>query len=150
MLACAYSERPPKFPDFAPYPARTPFNAVMGPLHARMEADGAITIGLWVQETHMNHRQSMHGGMVTSLADTAMGNHAARAANGSVVTVHLSADYLSTVPLGSWLEVRSRLDRKGKRMLFVACTGTIDGELVFRGSGVFSAVQPKAAATPGG
>jgi len=135
--------RDPKNLGFEPYPARSPFNDLLGPMHARMEDDGGITLGFWVLGTHLNHLKSMHGGMATTLADTAMGNHATRAANDHIATVHLSVDYFSRISEGDWLEVRSRLDRKGKRLLFLSATASVGDQVVFRANGVFSVVASK-------
>lgn len=112
----------------------------MGPLYARVEHDGGITIGLWVQDKHLNHQEAMHGGMVASLADSSMGYHAAQALGSPVATVHLGVDYLARVCEGHWLEVHSHLDRRGKKLLYMACTGVMDGKLVFRASAIFSSI----------
>lgn len=128
-------------PGFEPYPAISPFMALMGPLYAREESDGGITVGLGVLAKHLNHQNVMHGGMAASLADNAMGYHAARALGGAVATVHLAVDYLAGVRIGDWLEVRSRLDRQGNRLLFAACVGMAGSELAFRASAVFSAIR---------
>lgn len=127
-------------PGFEPYPAISSFMMLMGQLYARKESDGGITVGLWVQPQHLNHQDAVHGGMVASLADNAMACHAANALGGSVATVHLAVDYLARVSIDDWLEVRSRLDRQGKKLLFAACTGMTRNELAFRASAVFSAI----------
>lgn len=131
--------RPPE--GFEPYPAISPFMALLGPLWAREETDGGICVGLWIQNHHLNHQQAVHGGMVASLADNAMGYQAARASGGAVATVHLSVDYMARVTEGRWLEVRSRIDRQGKKLLFAACTGMAGQQPVFRASAVFAAIR---------
>lgn len=130
--------RPPE--GFEPYPAISPFMALLGPLWARQEIGGGISVGLWIQNHHLNHQQAVHGGMVASLADNAMGYQAAHVSEGSVATVHLSVDYMARVTQGSWLEVCSRIDRRGKKLLFAACTGMAGQQPVFRASAVFAAI----------
>ena len=125
---------------FEPYPALSPFMTLLGPLWARQDDDGGISLGLWIQNHHLNHQQAVHGGMVASLADNAMGYQAARASGGSVATVHLCVEYMARVTQGSWLEVCSRIDRRGKKLLFSACTGMVDQQPVFRASAVFAAI----------
>jgi uncharacterized protein (TIGR00369 family) len=138
--ATATSEvlRPPA--GFEPYPAISPFMALLGPLWARQETDGGISIGLWIRNHHLNQQQAVHGGMTASLADNAMGYHAACASGGSVVTVHLSVDYMARVTEGNWLEVCSGIDRRGKKLLFASCTGMAGQQAVFRASAVFAAI----------
>lgn len=133
-------------PGFEPYPPVSAFIALIGDMYACREDDGGITVGLQVRSNHLNHQGAVHGGMVASLADNAMGYHAARALGGSVATVHLAVDYLARVREGAWLEVRSQLDRKGKQLLFLACTGRVGEETVFRASAVFAAIRPGALA----
>lgn len=128
-------------PGFESYRAKSPFMESMGPLYAREERDGGITIGLRVHEKHLNHQEAVHGGAVASLVDNAMGYHAAQALGLPVATVHLAVDYLARVSEGDWLEVRSHLDRRGKRLLFMACTGIVGRELAFRASAVFSSIR---------
>jgi acyl-coenzyme A thioesterase PaaI-like protein len=79
--------------------------------------------------------------MVACLSDNAMGSLAAKALGGPIATVHLAVDYLARVPAGQWLEVRSRLDKQGKKLLFTACEGRIGKDLAFRASAVFSSIR---------
>lgn len=125
---------------FKPYAAISPFMAHLGQLYVRPEEDGSITLGVRVQTAHLNHQEAMHGGMVATLADNAMGYHVAKALGGPVATVHLGIDYLARVGVGDWLEVRSQIDRQGKRMVYAACTGRVNGQMVLRATAVFSAI----------
>ena len=134
-------------PGFLPTPAISPFMALWGQVYTRIDSKEARVLGLWVQDQHLNHQEAMHGGMVASLADNAMGSLSAHASGGPVATVHLSVDYLSRVPQGRWLEVHSKLDKLGGRMLFASCEGRIGQDLVFKASAVFSLIR-RAPATP--
>lgn len=127
---------------FAPYPAISAFMGHIGPMFARLEEGGAITLALWVAAQHLNHQGAAHGGMLATLADSAMGNHAARAAGAGVATVHLGIDYLGRIQQGQWLQLRSSLDRQGKKLLFMQCLGEVDGETVLRCSAIFSRIAP--------
>lgn len=122
------------------------FMALMGDLYACHEADGSITLGVRVDKIHLNHQNAVHGGFVSTLADNAMGTHVARAMGASVATVHLDVDFLGRVKLGQWLEVRSRVDRQGKRLVYAACEGWVGADLVFRSTAVFSRVSVGAGA----
>lgn len=128
-------------PGFEPYPAISPFMALLGPMYAHKEGGHGITIGLVVQDCHLNHQGIVHGGVAATLADNAMGYQASQSLGGPVATVNLAVDYLASIRAGDWLEVRSRIDRQGKRMLFLACMGTVGERLVFRAHAVFSAVR---------
>ncbi|QKV55419.1 PaaI family thioesterase [Comamonas antarctica] len=133
-------------PGFLPSPALSPFMALWGQVYLRIDSPQSRVLGLWVQEQHLNHQEAMHGGMVASLADNAMGSLSAHASGGPIATVHLSVDYLARVPQGRWLEVHSRLDKLGGKMLFTSCEGRIDAELVFKASAVFAPIRRAAPA----
>lgn len=128
-------------PGFEPYPAVSPFMTLLGPMYAHKEESHGITIGLEIREYHLNHQGIVHGGVAATLADNAMGYQASQAVGGPVATVNLAVDYLAGIRAGDWLEIRSRIDRQGKRMLFLACMGTVGDRLVFRAHAVFSAVR---------
>lgn len=121
--------------------------ALWGPIYMRIDSKEARVLGLWVDDQHLNHQEAMHGGMVASLADNAMGSLSAHASGGPIATVHLSIDYLARVPQGRWLEVHSKLDKLGGKMLFTSCEGRIDQQLVFKASAVFSPIR-RQTATP--
>lgn len=114
---------------------------LMGPMYARLESDGMATVGLYVLPQHMNSQEAVHGGMIASLADNTMGYHARAALDNPVATVNLGVDYLGRICLGDWLQVRTEVDRRGKRLVFMRCSGWVNNEQVFRAHGVFSAIR---------
>lgn len=133
------TQAPPS--GFEPYAAISPFMALWGQLYERGDTEGRRVIGVRVQTQHLNHQDAMHGGMVASLCDNAMGYLAAKCLGGPIATVHLAVDYLARVPVGAWLEVHSRLDEQDKNLLFTACEGRVEGGLAFRATAVFSAIR---------
>jgi hypothetical protein len=59
------------------------------------------------------------------------GQSRTRAAESPIASVHLSVKYFAKISEGVWLEVRSRLDRKGKRLLFLSSTVSLTIKLRF-------------------
>jgi len=102
----------------------SPSNFVMslGPMYRRDCDVGTATIGLRVLEQHLNLHGITHGGFVATVIDNAIGYNVARVLNGSVVTAHLTIDYLSSARLGDWIEANVQISRKGRRMCFAQCT----------------------------
>jgi len=47
-------------------------------------------------------------------------------AESPIGMVHLSADYFEKISECDWLEVRSRLNRKGKRLLFLSSKAFVE------------------------
>ena len=96
------------------------------PIYSR-RIDGTVRIGLRAAGPHANSRGFVHGGLITALADNAMGLscieslgglEAARATGLSLVTVSLSLDFLGTVRIGDWLEERAQMLKTGQQLCF--------------------------------
>lgn len=127
-------------PGFHPISRRSGFLDLVGPLHVDDTAPRAPVYGLRVGEQHTNSRGGVHGGVLTTLADVALG-YGSLAAHGEVlalVTASLTIDYLGTATIGDWLEARTTLKRMGSRLAFASCEITTNERPVASCSGVFS------------
>lgn len=120
--------------------------ALLGPMYARDDGNGQLTIGLSLLEPHMNQQEAAHGGFLATLADNAMGVNASRFLGRRVATANLSIDYLAPMALGEWIEVGTRIEKSGKRLVFAECTGCVSQRSVFKARGIF-AVLPDSPAT---
>jgi len=114
----------------------------LGPLYQRRGEDGSIVIALRVNHDHANVIGVAHGGMLLTLADSAMGINLHLSASGermnrSAVTTTLSSEFLSAAKMGEWLEAHTRIRRRGKRMMFVDCTLKVGEREVLHASGTF-------------
>jgi acyl-coenzyme A thioesterase PaaI-like protein len=69
-------------PGFERHYRQSPLTDAWEPLYSR-KADGAVLIGLRAAERHANSRGFVHGGLISALADNAMGSPAARRWGGS-------------------------------------------------------------------
>jgi uncharacterized protein (TIGR00369 family) len=135
-------------PGFAPMPRRSGFLDLVGPLHVDESDPRAPVYGLRVGQQHTNSHGGVHGGVLTTLADVALG-YGTLAAHGEVlalVTASLTINYTGSATVGDWLEVRTSLKRLGSRLAFASCEITTDHRPVASCSGVFS-VPPKPADT---
>jgi acyl-coenzyme A thioesterase PaaI-like protein len=65
---------------FAPLEARSRFLDLVGPFYGKPKGDGLV-IGLLVLPRHLNRRDVVHGGMICSLIDFAMGEAARRSSD---------------------------------------------------------------------
>ena len=81
------------------------------PLYSRKLED-RIQIGLILDEPHCNSRGLVHGGLIATLSDNAMGlscivalTKAGRDFGKGLVTVSLGVDYVGSAKIGEWLEV---------------------------------------------
>ena len=126
-------------PDgFAPHFKKSPVTNPWEPLYSR-RLGTTVQIGLWLREAHCNSRGLVHGGVIATLADNAMGLSCVGATPDakSALTVSLSLDYLSTAKVGQWLQIEPRVVRTGRTLGFVDAIITAGGEPVARANATF-------------
>ena len=118
-----------------------PFNRYLG-IEGESASSGRAVLTLPVRPDHIGdpRRPALHGGVVSSLIDTA-GGVAAWSALGpheSVSTIDLRVDFLEPAGLGAPLRAEAELVRKGNRVCHVRVAVTQDGVLVAEGRGVYN------------
>jgi acyl-coenzyme A thioesterase 13 len=120
-----------------------PYVRSMGPVYIKPGNDETAIIALRVAQHHMNIQGVAHGGMLTTLADTALGINLslARGQRGGKVTVSLTADFLSSAREGDWLEAHVVITRVGKRLAYANCDLKAGDRHVLRSSAVFAMVE---------
>lgn len=118
-----------------------PFNRYLG-IVGESAASGHAVLRLPVRHEHVGdpRRPALHGGVLSSLIDTAGGVAAwsALGPNESVSTVDLRVDYLEPAGLGAPLRAEAELVRKGNRVCHVRVAVTQEGVLVAEGRGVYN------------
>ncbi|HXD40937.1 MAG TPA: PaaI family thioesterase [Ramlibacter sp.] len=120
-----------------------PYVRMMGPVYSRPVGDGTAIIALRVGQRHMNIQGVAHGGMLTTLADTALGINLSlvRGQRGGKVTASFTADFLSSARDGDWLEAHVTVTRVGKRLAYANCDLKVGDRHVLRSSAVFAMVE---------
>jgi acyl-coenzyme A thioesterase PaaI-like protein len=113
------------------------------PLYSKAE-HGVVILGLRAKEAHCNGRGFVHGGLISALADNAMGLsvfEALRNRQGgqprSILTVSLALDFLGSGQIGQWLEFLPRVLKAGSNLGFADCIVSADGQPVARASATF-------------
>ena len=137
-------EPPP--PGFRPVDRRSGFMDLVGPLHVDDTDPRAPVYGLRAADKHLNSRGTVHGGVVTTVADVALGYGAVAAYGESLalVTASLTVHYTGSARVGDWLEARTTLTRVGSRLAFARCEITTGERSVASCTGVFSLPPPPA------
>ncbi len=131
-------------PGFRPVLRRSGFLDLVGPLYVDDADPRAPVYGLLAGEKHANSRGGVHGGVLTTLADVALG-YGAIAAYGetpALVTASLTVHYTGAAHVGDWLEARTTLTRMGSRLAFARCEITTGERTVASCTGVFSLPPP--------
>ncbi|MNG08472.1 Thioesterase superfamily protein [compost metagenome] len=105
--------------------------ADLGTLYRR---DADSVLALRVNEAHTNMHGMAHGGLLATLADSALGHTIAQQLQVSVVTVQMSVEYLNAVKPGDWLQAHVRIDKQGRLL-------QVEGRVMLKANAVF-AVRP--------
>ena len=148
LLSMPDMPEPTPVPEgYAPLTHGGPYFRALGALYSRPAADGGLVAALRVDGSHLNMQGLTHGGMLTTLADGALGINIGlaqvrlRGKRGAQVTVSLNADFLSSAQPGDWLEAFVTITRMGQRMAFANCDLRVGDKHVLRANAVFAFVD---------
>ena len=137
-----------EIPDgFAPHFRKSPFTDPWEPLYSQ-RTERAVILGLRLAKPHTNSRGLIHGGLIASLADNAMGYSCAQVMSGvmggpsSLVTISLAVDFIGTAQIGQWLAVESEVIRTGHTICFAQSLIKADEAVIARANATFR-VMPK-------
>lgn len=125
-------------PQFRPLFRSSPVLDLIGPLYCRGEGLGLV-IGLRAQAKHCNARGTVHGGILATVADVALGYTMAFSSTppANLVTATLTLDFAGTAKIGDWLEAHVDVQKKGSRLSFANCYIAVNEQRIVRASAVF-------------
>ncbi|ODV41704.1 esterase [Cupriavidus sp. UYMMa02A] len=103
------------------------------------------TLAVRVGEHHLNNLGIPHGGMLATLADTAIGMmmQIETERKHNAVTVNLSLDYLDAARVGDWLEARVEFDKLGSRLRYGTCRVMSGERCLLRATAIFAVLGPR-------
>ena len=129
---------------FEPHFRKSPFTEPWEPVYSK-RTDRSVIIGLRLAKPHTNGRGLIHGGLIASLADNAMGYSCAQSTDWttSFVTISLAVDYVGSAQIGQWLAVESDVIKTGSTICFVQSLIKADDAVIARASGTFRVVPKK-------
>ena len=82
--------------------------------------DGDVRLELVIEERHTNFFEVCHGGVLTTMADTAMGI-ICNQLNKSVLTMNLSIDFLHPVRLNTRIIAVPKIIHNGRQTMVCEC-----------------------------
>ena len=131
---------------FERHDRKSPLTDPWEPLWRRFSGD-TVVLALRAGSAHTNSRGFVHGGLISSLADNAMGLSCARKLGdgASLVTVNLTVDFLGSALTGQWLEFDTVFVKPGGTLCFTQAFVTADGQPCARANAVFRVVKRSAA-----
>lgn len=121
------------------------FTNLCGPFYEKIENGKQVELAVRISEKHTNLRGITHGGLLLTIADSAIGDAVALAYNDEVglVTVSLTSEFFKPANIGDWLVARATVQKQGRRMAFADCFLYVNEQKIFRASGVFAVVEKK-------
>jgi len=128
---------------FSPHLRKSPLTDPWEPLFSKI-GDASVTIALRARSAHCNSKGFLHGGLISALADNAMGLSLVENLKGQGVdrarhgtTVSLAVDFLASVQIGQWVEFVPRVLKIGSSLGFADCLVLADSRPVARGNATF-------------
>ena len=123
---------------FKPLFRSSPVIDLIGPVYSKGEGEDLV-LGLRVGKKHCNMRGTLHGGILATLADVALGYTIAFSTQPptGLITASLSLDFAGTARIGDWLETKVDVQKKGGRLAFANCYISAGGQRIVHASAVF-------------
>lgn len=120
-----------------------PYLEAIGPLYVRPDGD-SLTVALRIERRHLNIRGIAHGGLMVTLADSALGIVLSNSRKPRIpmVTVSLTTDFAGSAREGDWVEARVDIQKVGGRLAFANCYLSVGDARILRASGVFALMPP--------
>lgn len=127
---------------------RSPVTDPWRPIYARRTEDSFL-LAIRLGSQHCNGRGMLHGGVIASLADNAMGlslgvavEHGGgelpvREMAKGIVTTSLAVDYLGIAEIGQWVEIAPRVVHVGRGSGVTDAMVTADGKTIARANASF-------------
>jgi uncharacterized protein (TIGR00369 family) len=108
-----------------------PFELHVGPVFEQGEK-GARRFAFQIDARHVNMRGVIHGGMLMTFADAALGQAAWDACDhAACVTLNMQSQFLAPAMEGDWIEVLPVLTRRTKSLIFLRGDFTVKGAPIF-------------------
>ena len=106
-------------------------------LQIERDGDGSSRVVLDARDEHLNPHGTVHGGVLATMIDVAMGTAVSSSGGDAPVTVALTVTYLEPGRPGR-LEATARLRKRGKRLTIVEAEVVQDGDVVADALATFS------------
>ena len=113
------------------------FGTHVGPFYRRDSATGG-RMGFLADDRHGNKRGVVHGGMLATAFDVALGNASWAASEGRpAATVQLAVQYVGALQLGEFATVRPEVVRATRSLVFIRGVMTAGDRVVATADGVW-------------
>lgn len=114
------------------------FHKLIGPIQIAEQPDGTVPFALMLDDRHTNANGVCHGGVLMSVADSAMGSCAFIVAKGPVATIDFECDFLAAAKIGERLYGLAKVARKARNFIFMESDLYSGDRRVLRVSGIWA------------
>lgn len=120
----------------------SPYIDLVGPLYFKPDGDG-LMVGLMAEEKHCNSAGYVHGGLLSTVADIALGYNAGDFLGAQIpmVTASITIDFAGNARAGDWVVYKVDVQKVGKRMAFANCYVHVGDTRIARASGIYSVLS---------
>jgi len=118
------------------------FPEAIGAFWTRREGETGRAYGVLTEPRHNNGRGVVHGGILASIMDHALGKTVREAVRPlRCATIQLDLHYLAPVMPGDFVEARGEIVRKTRSVVFVRGHLTVGGRQVLSASGIWKVLE---------
>jgi uncharacterized protein (TIGR00369 family) len=112
------------------------FIGLVGPIWQKPDASG-VRYAFRADAKHRNRRDIVHGGMIMSFADRALGMTARHAAGKPQVTIQLDVHFVDAVQIGEFVEAQVEIVRQTRSLIFVKAELLVGARVVATANGIW-------------
>ena len=118
------------------------YSKLVGGLKAKKIDEFNYEYHTQVKDIHLNTAGMAHGGFLTFIADTGMGNAAHRVADGKrCVTISLEMKFVTAASLGQKLLTKVKIQRKTNTLVFTTSEISSSENIIATASGVWKILK---------
>jgi len=122
---------------FRPVIAPGRYPEKIGPLYFKREGED-YSFGFLADETHANYHGVIHGGMLMSFLDEALGQIVWRLVGKKrCATISLNCDFIAAARPGDWIEIKADLSKRGLSVVFIRGELLVGGNRILTADGIW-------------
>lgn len=117
------------------------FSGLVGPYWWR-GAGSAAVVGFLAEERHANHIGTVHGGMLMTFADIALGYGVVQALKAPrCATAQLALQFVATAKFGEFITCQPEVVRRTEQLIFVRGLLCVDDKVVASADGIWKVLR---------
>lgn len=125
---------------YHPFSAKGTFPEKIGPLYFKRDGE-TYSYGFLAEEAHANGNGVIHGGMLMSFLDEALGQIVWRLIGKKrCATISLNCDFVAASKPGDWVDLKADLSRKGQAVIFIRGELLVNDDRIMTADGLWKVI----------